>query len=104
MIKYERIFTDEEEAILKHDILDITAWMDGAALGKINNCKKRAAIACRELLKSQGAEMVPASDDTAVQLLFSQPDYKDRAAREAYDANRFITKETEAVSPDKLNI
>lgn len=83
MFEYKRIFTDEEEAILKHDLLDIAVWMDGAALGKINNCKKRAAIQYRELLKAEGAEMVPVNDDTAAAQLFSRIDYKNRATRDA---------------------
>lgn len=92
MIKYERIFTDAEEAILKNDILDIVAWMDGAALGKINNCKKRAAIQYRELLKKEGALMVPVDDNVSVQQLFNRPDYKNRSERENENGDSKVTK------------
>lgn len=83
MKKYELTLTDDEVAILENDLLDIHAWIAGAIAGKINSCKKRAAIAYREKLKAEGAEMVPANDDVAVKQLFSRPDYKNRTARES---------------------
>ena len=92
MIKYERIITDEEQKILEHDLLDINQWIEGMIIGKINNCKKRAAIACRELLKQEGAEMVPASDSMAVKILFEREDYANRVQRDSKEFNRDITK------------
>lgn len=81
--KFQLELTDEEVKILENDLLDIHNWISGAIAGKINNCKKRAAIAYRELLKKEGAEMVPANDDVAVAQMFARPDYKNRAARDA---------------------
>lgn len=83
MKKFELTLTDEEVKILENDLLSIGEWIAGAIEGKINNCKKRAAIAYREKLKAEGAEMVPANDDVAVAHLFARPDYKNRATRDA---------------------
>lgn len=82
MLKYERIITNEEQKILLHDLLDINQWIDGMILGKINNCKKRMARAYREVLKQEGATMVPVSDDVAVKEYSLRKDYLNREARE----------------------
>lgn len=82
-LTYTRELTDDEVAILSNDLLDIKDWIDKAIEGKINNCKKRAAIAYREQLKSEGAEMVPVDDTVAVKALFARPDYKNRVAKDA---------------------
>jgi hypothetical protein len=83
MKKFQLELTDEEVKILENDLLSIYEWIAGAIAGKINNCKKRAAIAYREKLKAEGAEMVPANDDVAVAQLFAREDYKNRKQREA---------------------
>lgn len=75
--------TDDEVKILEYDLIDIHDWIAGAIAGKLNNCKKRAAIQYRELLKQENADMLPANDDVAVAQLFARSDYKNRAARDA---------------------
>ena len=92
MIKYERIITDEEQKILEHDLLDIAQWIEVAIVGKINNCKKRAAIQYRELLKQEGATMVPANDDLAVSIMFEREDYANRVQRDTNEIDRSTTK------------
>lgn len=83
MKKFELTLTDEEVKILENDLTNIHEWIAGAVSGKINNCKKRAAIAYRELLKKEGAEMVPANDDVAIRQYFARSDYKNRVQRDA---------------------
>ena len=83
MKKFELTLTDEEVKILEHDLLNIQEWIAGAIAGKLNNCKKRAAISYRETLKKEGAEMVPANDSVAVQQYFLRADYKNRKQRDA---------------------
>lgn len=80
--KYQRDFSDEEEAILKHDILDIKAWMDGAASGKINNVLSRAVNQYREILSKEGAQVIPLKERDAFNEFRARPDYKDRTQRE----------------------
>ena len=80
--KFQLELTDDEVKILENDLLDIHAWIAGAIAGKLNNCKKRAAIAYREKLQVEGAEMVPANDDVAVAQMFARPDYKNRTQRD----------------------
>ncbi len=84
-MEYKRNLTKEDIAILSHDLLDITDWINKAIESKINNCKKRAAIQYREILKQEGTEMIPTSDDTASKLLFARKDYLNRIERELYN-------------------
>jgi hypothetical protein len=81
-MKYEREFTKDEADALKHDLLDIKAWIDGMIDGKINNCTKRAAKEYREYLKKSGAETAPLDDKLAIQELRKLPSYKARKERE----------------------
>ena len=81
-MKFQLELTDDEVKILKHDLLDIKEWINGAILGKINNCKKRAANEYRQNLKAEGALLVPASDDVAVKEYFARSNYKNREERE----------------------
>lgn len=83
MISYERTITDAEQAILEHDLLDITDWINKAIEGKIANCKTRAAREYRAKLVAENAESLPASDDAAVTAYFVREDYQNRAERDA---------------------
>ncbi len=83
MIKYERIINDVDQQILENDLLDIKDWIDKAIEGKINNCMKRAAIQYREAQKSKTGALVPVSDKASAILLFKDPAYKNRVARDA---------------------
>lgn len=82
MKRFEITISDEEQKILENDLVDIGQWVTGAIVGKINQCRKRAASAYRELLKKEGAEMVPANDTVAVNQYFNRLDYKNRKQRE----------------------
>ena len=83
MISYTKTITDAEQAILEHDLLDVSDWINKAIEGKINNCKARAAKEYRAKLTENGAESLPASDDAAVEAYFASEDYQNRAEREA---------------------
>lgn len=83
---YQRTLTEFEQTVLLHDLLDIDEWINGMILGKINNCKKRAALAYRDVLKKEGAASVPVDDGEAAKALFARPDYKSRKQRDASDA------------------
>lgn len=83
MIKYSVDITDEQQKILEHDLLDIKDWINKAIQGKVNNCLKRAANECRQILKNNPNAMVPANDVTAAFALFSSKHYKNRVQREA---------------------
>ena len=80
--KIEINLTDDEIKILEHDLLDLDEWVKNAVKGKIENCKKRAAIVYREILKTEGASMVPANDDVAAKQLFLRSDYENRKKRD----------------------
>ena len=89
-LRYERLFTDEEEAILKHDILDIKVWMDSAVLGKINNVLSRAMIQYREILAKEDATVIPLKERDAFNAFIVRPDYKNREQRDQDEATRGI--------------
>lgn len=81
MFTYTRIITDEEEAILNHDLKDIVTWIDAAIDGKINNCSKRAAQQFNEVAKKEGIKKVPVDHKEAAAELFNSPGYKNRTQR-----------------------
>ena len=75
---------DHDEKVLLNDLLDIDAWVQGAVIGKINNCGKRMAAQATAVLKSDASvETMPATDQGLQEALLARDDYKDRAARDA---------------------
>lgn len=80
-MKFEREFTDDEVKILKHDLLDIPAWINGMIDGKISNGVKRAAMEFKsKLVETKGS--IPADSKDAALAYFQLPDYKNRQDRE----------------------
>ena len=78
--------SDADEKAMLNDLLDIDAWVQAAALGKINNCKKRMAIQATAVLKADASvESMPATDDGLITALLARDDYKNRAERDAAD-------------------
>ena len=78
--------SDADEKAMLNDLLDIDAWVQAAALGKINNCKKRMAIEASAVLKADASvETMPATDDGLITALLARDDYKTRAERDAAD-------------------
>ena len=79
--------SDLDEKILINDLLDIDDWVQQAVVGKINNCKKRAANSAAAILKADASiESMPATDDGLIAALFDRDDYKNRAERDAEEA------------------
>lgn len=79
--------TVEEENILKNDLLDIEDWINQAAVGKINNSKKRMLKEWEPRLKER-YETLPTDDSALIAKILAEPDYKDRVARDAEEAAR----------------
>lgn len=80
----KRTLTSIEETVLKNDLLDIQAWVDGAIDGKVANCKKRMIAEWRPILTADpDVESMPADDDKLIEVIVARDDYKDRAVREA---------------------
>ena len=78
------VINDDNQAILKHDLLDIDDWVQKAVIGKINNCTKRMAREATEILKADDSvESMPATDVELCKALMAREGYKDRAARDA---------------------
>lgn len=66
---------------LKDSILDPKEWFISALMGKINNCKKRMFLNWIPKLRARSLS-IPADDNNLIDMITSQADYKDRAARE----------------------
>ncbi len=80
----KRTLSSTEEAVLKNDLLDIQAWVDGAIDGKVSNCKKRMISEwLPKLYADDSVGSIPASEDEIVALIVARSDYKDRSSRES---------------------
>ena len=75
---------DFDEEVLKHDLLDPQDWLQQAVIGKIHNVKQRALKEAQQaLFNDPEVTSIPASAEGCLQLYFSRPYYKNRAARDA---------------------
>lgn len=66
---------------LKNDLLNPENWFAERLTGKINKCKKRMMLEWIPKLRAKGLS-IPADDVELVDLILSQPDYKNRTERE----------------------
>ena len=84
MATYTVTITDADETALNNDLLDIDTWIQGAATGKINNCKKRMINEWRPIIfADDSVATIPANDDDFIALVVARDDYKTRAERDA---------------------
>ena len=75
---------DDNQAIMKNDLLDINDWVQKAVAGKINNCTKRMARQASEVLKADDSvSSMPATDVGLCKALIARDGYQDRTARDA---------------------
>ena len=87
-----KILTTIDQTDLKcldNDLLDKEEWFKNAILGKINNCKKRLFRQWIPKLREKGLS-IPATDAEFVDLIISQPEYKNRQQREKEKPNSAI--------------
>ena len=76
------IISDTDEKILLNNILDIQEWVDGAIVGKINQCWKRLEQEWTpKLMDDSNIESIPANKDLYVEMVISRSDYKNRSQR-----------------------
>ena len=80
----KRTLSSTEEAVLKNDLLDVQAWVNGAIDGKVNNCKKRMiAEWLPKLYADESVTQIPANEDEVVAMIVARDDYKNRVERDA---------------------
>ncbi len=72
----------EDENVLKNELLDIQAWVQGAVDGKINNTKKRMLREWMPKLQQRYLTL-PTSESALIAKILAEPDYEDRVTREA---------------------
>ena len=83
----KRTLSSTEEAVLKNDLLDVQAWVNGAIDGKVNNCKKRMiAEWLPKLYADESVTQIPANEDEVVAMIVARDDYKNRVERDAEEA------------------
>ena len=74
--------SDDEEACLLNDLLDVEDWVQKAVKGKINNCRKRFI---REwyprLVADPVITSVPADEQQFITEVLARPDYRRRDQR-----------------------
>ncbi len=66
---------------------DMKRRLQSAILSKYQACFRRLKKEWDTKLKDLGVMMVPTNENTYAELVFSQPTYKDRKAREPRDPN-----------------
>tara|TARA_R100001369_G_scaffold2377_1_gene7967 strand:- start:18 stop:296 length:279 start_codon:yes stop_codon:yes gene_type:complete len=77
--------TDAEQAILLNDLLSIDDWLQGAMLGKKNNCWKRMQQewTTRLMNDSDFTDSIPSNQADFVTLVTGRSDYLTRTQRDA---------------------
>jgi len=80
--------TDTEQAILLNDLLNIDDWLQGAVLGKKNNCWKRMQQEWTTKLMNDDSftDSIPSNQAAFVTLVTARSDYKTRTERDAADS------------------
>ena len=81
--------TDTEQAILLNDLLSIDDWLQGAMVGKKNNCWKRMQQEWTTKLMNDDSftDSIPSNQADFVALVTAREDYKTSAERNAAQAD-----------------
>ena len=75
--------SDSDYAALKHDLLDVEDWVQGAIDGKVAACKGRMISAWTPVLFSDpDVSSLPATEAGMVDLISKHPEYKNRLQRD----------------------
>lgn len=80
--------TEIQESVIKNDInsdefdADMARRLEYILMHKYDQCFERLKLEWDEKLSSLGIELIPKNKDEYAQLVFSQPTYKDRKARD----------------------
>jgi|SRR5271154_1322725 len=87
----QELFTlsDTQKQVIKNDIpadifdADMNRRLQWVLIHKYEECFKALKAEWDPKLAANGVAMIPTDPDAYAQLVFAQPNYKDRAAREA---------------------
>jgi hypothetical protein len=87
----QELFTlsDTQKKVIMNDIsadifdADMNRRLQWVLTHKYDQCFARLKKEWDSKLKANGVQMVPTDPDAYAQLVFAQPDYKDRSARDA---------------------
>lgn len=92
----QELFTlsETQKKVIKNDIPsdvfdeDMNRRVQWVLMHKYENCFKRLKQEWDSKLAANGVSMIPTDPDAYAQLVFAQPNYKDRSARDAEVVNR----------------
>ena len=76
---------DTDQKCMKNDLLDLNQWVQEAVTGKKNNCWKRLQREWTQKFIDDESftDPIPSNRTDFVNLVLSQPTYKDRVTRDA---------------------
>ena len=74
---------DDDQKIMKHDVVDLDQWVQLAVTGKINSCWKRMHTNwSTQLLNDESfTDSVPSNKTDFLNLVLSRPEYEDAKTR-----------------------
>jgi len=81
--------SETQKSVIKHDIpeaifdADMKRRLEWVLMHKYEQCFKRFKEEWEPKLAANGVESIPTNKDAFATLVFSQPNYKNRAARDA---------------------
>ena len=83
-LKVEITVNDTMQAIMNNDLLDIKEWIEGAVVGKQNNCWKRMQTEWTTKLMNDDSftDPIPSNQADFVTLVTGRDDYKTRKERD----------------------
>lgn len=82
MITIQVQISEFDEKVLKHEIVDVQAWVQSALNGKINKVKARLSETAQfELFGDPNIESIPATVSGSISLYFNQSYYQNREQR-----------------------
>jgi hypothetical protein len=90
----QELFTlsDTQKQVIKHEIpseifdADMNRRLQWILMHKYEECFKTLKAEWDPKLAANGVQMIPTDPDAYAQLVFAQPNYKDRSTREATNA------------------
>lgn len=79
--------SENQKAVIEFNVLSTQEWVENLLreyiANKFNACFKRLKEEWDTKLAERGIEMIPASPEAYAELVFSQPDYKNRSQRDS---------------------
>ncbi len=96
--------TETQKKVIKHDIHEeifdeeMKRRIQYVIMHKYERCFQRLKTEWEPKLKANGVQMMPTDPDKLAELIFRQPNYKNRSARERESVEGLVNKDIESES------